>query len=122
MAQTTSDASRLLKAFAALLTIPVLMMVVGFPLMQFAGGGHGPGGGMGAEMLILPAIPLTVLVGVAYYLYTGAAATTSETADAQEELRAAYARGDLTEAEFERRRDTLQSTDATLDDEVQNSD
>jgi putative membrane protein len=54
---------------------------------------------------------LVVLLGVAYVLYRGLVSRTATGTDsdpALEELRLAYARGDLTAEEFEERRERLQ--------------
>lgn len=99
-----------LQVLAVLLSIPVVMMVVAVPLMGLLGAGHG-GGQVGAEMLVMPAIPIVLLVGIGYLLYTGVGATGSrETDDALEALRAEYARGELSTEEFEDRRERLRST------------
>lgn len=51
---------------------------------------------------------LLVLVGLGYLLYKGIANGTLSPQDrALEELRVAYARGELTEDEYEQRRDAL---------------
>ena len=95
---------------AGLLAVPLLMMVVMMPMMGLAGWGHMSawGGGWGATVAM--AIPLLVLGALGYLLYLGVREDSGgETNDALAELRAAYARGELSDEEFERRRDRLGS-------------
>lgn len=103
-----------LTVFAALLAIPMLMMVVMMPIMM---GGAMPmmgpaGAGTGSSvMMLLPAIVLLVLVGAGYVLYDRLGdGSGRETDDALEVLRIAYGRGELSDEEFENRRYKLQST------------
>jgi putative membrane protein len=100
---------------ALLLAVPLVVM----PLASLAGGDHGPMGGAW-WMMLMPAIPIGV-VAVGVWLAVRAGETRSD-ADAPSvseeratrqrgplaELRTAYARGDLTDEEFESRRRTLQ--------------
>lgn len=87
----------------------------GGPMMDGAGGTwgsmmDGTGGAWWAVVAVLwRLLVLAAVVGGGYLLYravTGATAGTDED-PALEELRAAYARGDLTEAEYDRRRERL---------------
>ena len=96
---------------AVLLLFPLLMMGM-FPMMGMMGwwGGAGPGVGLsplwGLGMMLLF---LLVLVGIGYFLYrflTQGALSTNDRA--LEELRVAYARGDLSQEEFEERRESLE--------------
>lgn len=91
------------------LAIPVFMMVLMVPIMGPGRWGHisAEAGGWGG--MVLTAIPLLVLVGLGYVLYVAASNGDSpQTDSALEELQAAYARGDLSDEQFERRRDRLQ--------------
>jgi len=107
-----------LTVLAVVLAIPLFMMVVVMPVLGLAGAGHGAGGPGGLKLL-LPLIPLTAVSGVAYFLYTrGSDENGRPTDGALAELRAAYARGDLSGAEFETRRNRLRSD--TGDEEVSN--
>lgn len=104
-------------AVAVLLLLPVVMMLFAWPLMGMgwwmhgpADGQVGPGGfGDGATptwMFGFWVVGLLLLVGVGYLLYR--AASNSNHDPALEELRRAYARGDLSDEEFEERRQRLQ--------------
>lgn len=58
------------------------------------------------SMLPLPAVPVVVLIGVERPPFLGVQDGSGREADgALDELRAAYARGDVSDAEFEKRRD-----------------
>lgn len=90
-----------------LLALPVVMMVVMLPLAGLFGWGHMSMGAAGLGVVLLTAVPLVVLAGAGYVLYTRAAGGGQATDAAIEELRAAYARGDLSDEAFERRLTTL---------------
>lgn len=105
---------------ALLLAIPVVTMGVVMPVMMLTGMGHAPMGHApvdqapiagGGWMLLVPAILLAVFGAVGYVLYTrfdgdrGGASTD----DALAALRSAYARGDLSDEEFETRRARLRA-------------
>lgn len=98
---------------AVLLLVPLLLMTFSMPMMGMMGwwGGMTPGTGtsvspiwgLGSMLLVL-----VVVLGVGYYLVRSLAGTTEGIADpALEELRVAYARGDLSDEEYERRRERL---------------
>ena len=98
---------------AVIVLLPVLIMVLAMPMMGMMGwwwnggiaGGLSPLWGVG--MLL---VWVLVLGGIGYLLYRGFAgrAGSSGTTDpVLRELRMAYARGDLTEEEFEERRAKL---------------
>lgn len=96
---------------AVLLPFPLLMMGM-FPMMGMMGwwGGAGPSvslsplWGLGMMLLFL-----AVLVGIGYFLYRSLTQGALSTNDrALEELRIAYARGDLSQEEFEERRESLE--------------
>ncbi|MFB6106747.1 MAG: hypothetical protein ABEJ70_07215 [Halobacteriaceae archaeon] len=107
----------ILVVLAVVLLAPMLLMVVAFPLLGMMGywggmmggydGAHGlsPLGGLGAML-----VPLVVLVGVGYLLYRGVAGSgrAAHADPALAELRQAYARGDLTDEEYETRHETLE--------------
>lgn len=93
---------------AVLFAIPVLMMSV-MVLLGLSGVGQMPGHA-GGWQLLLPVIPLIIFGSAVYVLYTGSGnGSERETERALDELRAAYARGDLSETEFETRRNRLQT-------------
>lgn len=103
---------------AIVVLFPLLMMAFAMPMMPMMGWwwGGGMAGGLsplwGIGMML---VWLVVLVGIGYLLYRGLIGRVepSLTADrALEELRVAYARGDLTEEEFEQRRSKLTRDEA----------
>lgn len=94
---------------AIILLIPVVMMLVAFPLM----GGWMMGPGYGGQVTpiwgwVIMLIPLIILIGGGYLLYRAFARDDVGTDPALEELRLVYARGELSEEEFETRRSRLQ--------------
>lgn len=95
---------------AVLLAIPLFMMIVVMPLAAVASGGAVISGGL---RMLVPLVPLTVLGVLVYTLYTyssgGSAERDASPDEALVELRAAYDRGDLSDEEFEWRRDRLRS-------------
>lgn len=103
-----------LVVLAVLVLFPLLMMVFAMPMMGWWWDGRmvgdlSPLWGIG--MLL---VWLVVLVGIGYVLYRGflggpGAPTGSD--PALEELRVAYARGDISDEEFERRHEKLDRTD-----------
>ena len=110
--RTTDDTLRIvLIIVAALVLAPVLMMVVAFPMMNYWGGGmmgYGMyGGGSGLWGLGMGLVWLIVLVGVGYLVYRWFAGGRLAADPALEELRLAYARGEISDEEFEERRDRL---------------
>jgi putative membrane protein len=93
---------------AVLLLVPAVMMLFAFPLM--GGWMMGPRYGGGVTPLwgwIMMLLPLIVLLGGGYLLYHGVMKDDLGTDPALEELRLAYARGDLSEEEFDTRRSRL---------------
>jgi putative membrane protein len=98
---------------AVIVLLPVLMMVAAVPMMGMMGWwwGGGMAGGLSplwgiAVMLLF----LAVVVGVGYLLYrglVGGIGTSVASDSALEELRLAYARGDISDEEFEERRAKL---------------
>lgn len=86
--------------------------------MGFWGWGHmgtgrmWNGTGVWAAWLLMMVLPVLVLTGVGYVLYRQLGAGQNQTSDnALEELRLAYARGELSDEEFEQRRDRLRRED-----------
>lgn len=105
----------LLVVVAAVVLLPVLLMAVAMPMMGVMGGmwtgGMGPGTGGGFPLwgLGVMLVWLLVLGGVGYLLYRGVTGGDAGGGSdpALRELRVAYARGDLSDEEFERRRERL---------------
>ena len=114
MAENNDLVRLLVLIVAVVLLLPVLMMVFAWPMMGMWGGGHMWNGGMwngtGASGLwfVMWLVPLLILLGGGYLLYRAVTRTGSEATDAAlEELRLAYARGELSDEEFEQRRERL---------------
>ncbi|MBZ6496845.1 SHOCT domain-containing protein [Natrinema longum] len=114
MATDESLIRTLVVVIAVILLLPVLMMALAMPMMGVWGGGHmwrgGMWGGTGATWmwLLMSIVPLLVLLGLGYLLYRAVRGSGGRRTDpALEELRTAYARGDLTDEEFESRRERL---------------
>ncbi|MEF8778117.1 MAG: SHOCT domain-containing protein [Natronomonas sp.] len=100
---------------AAIVLFPLLMMAFAVPMMGMWGGSHMWDGGMWSGTGITWMWPLMWLIfiaiigGVGYLLYRTLKRPPGERTDpALEELRSAYARGELSDEEFEKRRDRLQ--------------
>jgi putative membrane protein len=96
-----------------LVLFPVLMMALAVPMMGMIG--WWDGGMMGSFSplwgIVMMLVWLVVLLGIGYLLYRGLVGgfgNSAETDPALEELRLAYARGDLSDEEFEERRSRLQ--------------
>ncbi|MDQ2052868.1 SHOCT domain-containing protein [Natronolimnohabitans sp. A-GB9] len=110
-----SDVLRaILLVIALIVLIPLLMMLVAWPMMGLWGGGHMWNDGMwngtgGTWMWMIGWLPLLlVLLGGSYLLYKAVDRAGGSGEDAAlEELRLAYARGDLTDEEYEQRRERL---------------
>jgi putative membrane protein len=112
---TTTDTlvRTLLVLVIAVLLIPILMMILFVPLMGMAGWGHmgqwTETGGMGWIGIIMWLGFLFLILGGGYLVYRTIVRSNTQAPDAAlEELRIAYARGDLSDEEFEQRRDRLQ--------------
>jgi len=113
---TSNDTLRLVLIVLAIIVLaPMLMMVLVFPMMGMWGGGMmGSYGGMGffggspLWGVAMSLVWLVVLVGGGYLVYRWATGAGSMGTDpAMEALRLAYARGDITEEEYEARRSRL---------------
>jgi putative membrane protein len=115
MASTDTFLRTVLIIIVAILLIPVLMMVFMMPMMGIWGWGHAWDGvmwnrtGMGWMWLVMWLIFVAIVGGLGYLLYRVIRRPLDREADtALEELRLAYARGDLSDEEFEERRERLQ--------------
>ncbi|QLG51057.1 SHOCT domain-containing protein [Natrinema halophilum] len=113
--RTTDGWPRLvLIVLAVIVLFPLVMLIVAIPMMGLMGwwwSGSMTGGLSLIWAIGMLLVWLLVLLGIGYLLYRGLAggAGPSPTSDrALEELRVAYARGDLSEAEFEERRAKLE--------------
>jgi putative membrane protein len=118
MTQSTTDTELItivVAILAALIIVLFLIMSVG--MMGFGGmmggmwGGGMWGDGTGWMWLIgmlVPFLFLLVLVGAGYAVYRSVSGTDGDSDPALEELRLAYARGELTDEEYEQRRDALE--------------
>lgn len=104
-----------LVVLAVVVVVPLVMMALMMPMMGMVGWwwgdgamgpGHAPLWGLGVMLLWL-AVP----VGIGYLLYRWLVRRDDRRADdpAVEELRLAYARGDLSEQEYEDRLDRLRA-------------
>lgn len=115
MTQHSSDALLRLVAIVVVLVIllPILMMSV-FVLFMWGMGGWGGGmmGGWGGGMMtgwgmyggLMLLVWVLVLGGIAYFVFRWLAGSRTDSADpALEELRIQYARGELSDEEFEER-------------------
>ncbi|MEF8856909.1 MAG: SHOCT domain-containing protein [Haloplanus sp.] len=98
---------------AAVILLPLLTMGMGFGGMMGSGmwGGQTTSGWWLLAGLLGRVLTLLVVVGVGYLIYRALIETDDSGDDALEELRLAYARGDLSDEEFERRRETLKHDD-----------
>lgn len=115
MATTTTDrrlVTIVLVALAVLLLLPFGLMGVGmFGMGPTMGGMWGGGTLPGWYPLLAAAIQLLFLVGLAGALYLAVrllAQSGDDTDEALDALRTAYARGDLTDEEYEHRKDVLE--------------
>lgn len=107
MVETRTDLTTvLLIGLGILILSPMLMMGFAMPMM---GGMHGYGGQgtFGLVSLLVPLAVLLVVLGTGYLLVRRVTDSTDSRDPALEELRTAYARGDLSDEEFETRREKL---------------
>ena len=97
----------LLVGLAILVLAPMLMMGFAVPMM---GGmySYGAGGNFGLVGFLVPLAVLLVILGAGYLLVRRVTDHTDSRDPALEELRSTYARGDLSNEEFETRRQTLE--------------
>lgn len=122
MTESTTKNSRtwlrvLLIIIALLLLLPFFMMVFMMPMMSMMGwwwGGGGPGSSVVASPLWgigMMLLFLLILIGIGYGLYRAVTRGSYGGDDqAVEELRLAYARGEISQEEFEQRREDLERT------------
>lgn len=115
MSTNDSLVRTLLIIIAVVVLLPVLMMAVMMPMMGIWGGSHMWNGGMwngtGATWMwfLMWVVGLAIIVGVGYLLYRGVQSPASAKTDpAIEELRTAYARGEISDEEFAERRNRLE--------------
>ncbi|GAA0662923.1 SHOCT domain-containing protein [Natronoarchaeum mannanilyticum] len=118
MPENTTDSSlvAIVLALAALVVLPVIVMgggMMGFgPMMGAWEHGMWGGGTMPIWMLLVGVVMqllfLAAIVGAVYLLYRAVAGSDDDADRALEELRIAYARGELTDEEYEQRRDALE--------------
>lgn len=120
MSTPRADRSRWLRVLlivvALVLLAPLLMMFFMMPMMGMMGWwfGGAPGTGIGMSpvwgigmMLVF----LLVLLGIGYLVYRAfTRGSLSSNDPALEELRLAYARGELSQEEFEQRREDLRQS------------
>jgi putative membrane protein len=101
----------------ALLVVPTLFVgfggMMGGPMMGgMWGSGMGPDGTIPQWAFLVGAVMqflmLAVLIGAGYLLYRAVTGTTGSSDRALDELRLAYARGELTDEEYETRREVLE--------------
>ena len=118
---TNSDDTRLvtllLVIIGAVFIVPLFFMgfgMMGFsPMMGGTWGGHMWGDGtmpswMFIVGIVMQLLFLAALVGGGYLIYRAITGSESSSDQALEELRLAYARGDLTDEEYEQRREALE--------------
>lgn len=91
---------------------PLVLMAVAMPMMGLWGMGHMGTGGWSAPQtvlaLVVPSLLVLVVLGTVGYLLYRAIGGDGGRDAALEELRRTYARGELTDEEFEKRRERLQ--------------
>jgi putative membrane protein len=107
---TDSDLLQLVVIIGAvLLLLPVVLMLVMLPTMGGMHAGAWDGGmmGTGGWWLVSSLLPLVVIAGLAYAGYRVLAGDGDESDPAVEELRQAYARGELSDEEYETRMQRL---------------
>jgi len=102
----------ILLVLGAIIVLPVLTMGMGSGgMMGYGGmmGGYGTTSGWWPLVgMLVPLVFLLVPLGGGYLIFRRMTESQSSRNPAMEELRMAYARGDLTEKEFEARRNKLE--------------
>jgi len=105
----------LLLILGAIILLPLLTMGMGFGGMMGYGGMMGQSGSSGGWWpfvgMLVPIVFLLVLLGAGYLVFRQMGGTGASHNPAMEELRLAYARGDLTDEEFETRREKLEQSE-----------
>jgi len=94
--------------FGAIILLPLLTMGMGFGGMMGQYGGTG--GWWPLVGMLVPLVFLLILLGGGYLVFRRSETQTSRN-PAMEELRTVYARGDLTDEEFEARRERLERSE-----------
>ena len=101
-----------LVVIVVLVLLPLLIMAFMMPMMGTMGWWDGGGMGMGFSPLWgvgMAILFLVVLLGIVYLLFRALVGGGDQYDDpALEELRMAYARGDLSDEEYQQRRDRLE--------------
>ncbi|QZX99210.1 SHOCT domain-containing protein [Halobaculum rubrum] len=104
-----------LLVLGAIIVLPLVTMGLGFGGMMGYGGLMGQYGGTGGWRpfvgMLVPFGFLLVLIGGGYLVVRRTRETQAAHDPAMEELRSAYARGGLTDEEFEARRETFKRSD-----------
>ncbi|WP_231186929.1 SHOCT domain-containing protein [Haladaptatus sp. DYF46] len=115
MTTTTGDSllRLLVVALLVLLLVPMLVMFFAFPMMGgwMMGGRYGGYGAMSVWGWLIMLLPFGLLVALGVLVYRILRDGEFGTDPALSELRMAYARGDISEEEFERRRERLRDED-----------
>lgn len=111
MGQNDSLIRALVVIVILVLAIPLLLMTVMMPMMGVVGWGPYMDGHMGTGWAwgLAGLVPLLLLLAVGYVAYMALAGSGGGRDPAVDELRRAYARGDLTDEEFEARKERLES-------------
>ena len=101
-----------------LIALPLLFAIVMMPTMGMFGAGHMwegsalGGTGWWISVILMMAIPLIVLILIGYVIYRALAnGSTGSTDPAIQQLKEAYARGEISDEEFDRRLDRLKNTE-----------
>ena len=115
MSQTTATADGslvrgILIAVLILIAIPFVMMIVMMPMMGAWGVGHMTGWMWDGSWawIVMWLVMLGIFLGGGYVIYRALRTAGDASDPALEELRSAYARGELSDEEFENRRQRLQ--------------
>ena len=113
---TTTDDSSIVRVVLAvvliLIAIPFVMMVVMMPMMGTWGVGHmngwmWDGSGASGVWILMWVVMLGILLGGGYLIYRALLTPRQSSDAALEALRTAYARGDISDEQFEKRRQRL---------------
>jgi putative membrane protein len=104
----------LLVIVAVIVLVPILMMAFMMPMMGMWGWSHMADGGTWGNaggtwtLLLMWFVMFAVVASIGYLIYRAVRRSADSVSDAAlEELRVAYARGDLSDDEFEERRERL---------------
>ncbi|MDS0474640.1 SHOCT domain-containing protein [Natrinema sp. 1APR25-10V2] len=105
----------ILLILGAIIVLPLLTMGMGFGgMMGYGGmmGGYGTTSGWWPLVgMLVQLVFLLILLGGGYLVFRRVTESQSSRNPAMEELRTAYARGDLSDEEFESRRDKLERSE-----------